>query len=327
MSSRSIRSRFLLGAPVALSTLVLGCSLHGQARNPTFSDASAPTVLVAPVSCRSAASRGQAGNQLEAQLRLLVKTTIKARQVELDPEQHEVVCAALGKTYGSGVFVIGGSDGTSEWKTSATITAVVQDIAKASGAKSVLLPVTAHATDCQRDQSTIRDAEGHTVASVDHGTQTCAESAGAVLRAYLVSSDGVVLWKSWATVRGDSSDAIERGVTEVFGSVPAKFVEGDAPAKEADKSDDASDEPARPAKASEAGETGSDAIIAAHLGKNAPSECKEMVKRMCGRVSSAPANVRAQLCVSYANAYKAIASMPNGAATCSMQLKASRPPG
>jgi hypothetical protein len=311
----------LIGAAIA-ALGGLGCNTQGQARNPTFTAAAAPdpAVVVAPIACRSEYA-SKAGDGMQSQFNLLLKSQLNVKPVELDKEQETAVCAAMG----------GYGDGVKDWKARATLMAVVQGVAKNEHAQSVLVPVAKYATQCQKDQSVIKDADGRTVASVDRGTETCKEG-GASLHALLFSADGSLLWKSWAGVRGGAVAPgivgiaqasggvpdVEKSVTALLDHVPAKFVDaGGAPAAPAAEAS------AKPAKEGAPADD-IDAIVSSKLG-DAPAECKQLARAMCDRIASVPSH--AALCANYATSYHAMASTPNGASLCRAQLAAVQPHG
>jgi hypothetical protein len=325
-----------MGAMTAV--LAMGCiKFQGQERNPAFVEAKAPepTVAVAPVACRSSSPSAD-GNAFTSQFRVLIKAQIHAQLVELDDEQLGVVCSTLGKDFGN-VISLGGSS-EKDWRASAAMSAVVQDVASRSHAKSVFIPLAAFSTNCSRDTARVKDAEGNTVATIDKGTTTCEEGTGAMMRGYLFSSEGQIYWKSWAVVRSTSSDAIDGGVGALLAGMPASFGSSGAEADDAKDAKDAKDESpkdppsAKGAKGAKgraaADDDGGPEAALATMDPKTPAVCKEYVKAMCEKAGAgAPASARGALCASYVNATRAMTAAPNAERTCKIMLKGIKPTG
>ncbi len=305
-----------LSAAFIVSALALtACNPHGEARSPTVTEATAPepTVIVAPVACRGPRP-GREGDELVIQFRLLMRTLIKAPEIELDPEQHVVICAALGKTYPANTFVIGDTD-IKDWKAGLTVTTVVQDIATAYHAKSVLIPVLATMTSCNRDSAVVRDSQGRTVATVEDSMATCTEGGGAKARAYLLSPDGDLYWKSWTSVLTADPERVEKAARELFANVPAKLVGGsqldEAPAPES----------AKPAAAAK-GDFEAGAFVEATMNKKSAPACKQYAKWFCENASVLRPQDRPLVCASYIKSLTPIAKMPSGEDRCKTMLDA-----
>jgi hypothetical protein len=189
-----------------------GCCMHfeGQARNPGFDGpAPDPTVMVAPVVCR-AGRASPPGDSVEVQFRATVKARMPVEQVELDPEQQAMVCGEIGRGWGM-VFGPG-----RRWWGGPVVASVAEAVAMKKQARSIVFTIV---------EAAPRPGDA---APTDEQFEPSGETT--MLRAYLVSPEGFIYWKSWSVVRTNDPGRVEDGVGSLYFGMPARLgVAGEAP--------------------------------------------------------------------------------------------------
>lgn len=269
----------------------------GRARNPTFRDAVAPqpTLVLAPVVCRAGGS--PVGDELVAQARVILRAATKTEGHALSRTEETALCGALADD----------ADGLrgepKEWSTGAVVRATVDALATARGTKSVVVPVIVTHLYCKQNESSVKNAKGETIATVDHGTQDCYEDGRGILRAYVFGEGGELLWKSWALLQ--SSKDVEGGAQSLFTGIPVDLAQV-APPKETASTDVATASPSSPTEMSAPKVSTEEfaAIVERELPK-APGECQTYAKVACQRFAELPDG--AEQCTRVAKSIAALA--------------------
>jgi hypothetical protein len=322
---------FSIAGPLLLAFLGAGCiHFKGSARNPAFREATAPppSLVSAPLVCR--AGRSGHGDQLVAQIRLLVRAQTGTEGVSLSGTEQSALCANLENDRDG---ILGDPK---DWSVGAILSSTIRAIAEANQVGSVVLPVVATQESCEADKSTVRNAQGQTVATVDHGTTTCEESPGGLLHLYLFSADGTLLWKSWAIVRSTDGRSIEGSVTGLFLGIPVDLAAArerptDAAARShastTESSASAEEAAVQPVSGADAAPAARDAEIEPILRRTlakAPPACMTYVRLQCQAMEGAPE--WSTMCTAFANSVQKMAATTPAIATwCAKQAEALQP--
>jgi hypothetical protein len=281
--------------------LAAGLSGGGPHRNEQFASGNAPepTVATTVLACITKALPYGTGDSVTARFDALSRSTMPAEQLPLSPAAHDVLCSTIAASDAFHAW--------REWNPPPSATAIVRELARASGAKSIVMPALRLYARCEQDTKTVRDANGVPIATIQENTQTCRLDRVADFGVFLFAADGTILYRSTKRA-GVMSDAdTEPAMNEVLASVPATFSApaapiAAAPVAAAPVAPRAAATPAAytPPPAQQ-GVGPTDPKIDGALGElnpKAPGDCKKWVKSIC-RNPGAPDVSRLQMCMGY----------------------------
>ena len=209
---------FVLGS-TGLATLtgcagLMGGGPHRSDQFPT-GNAPEPTIATAVVACVTKALPPGSGSELTARFDALARTAMPAGAVPLSPAATVALCGT--------VF---GSDSFQAWRETTpapSAAAVIRELAQATGAKSIAMPAMRLYARCEKDQKTVRDANGVPIATIDENTQTCRMDRLKDIGLFLFSADGTILYRSTQRAGMGSSEDPEPQMNEVLANIPATF--------------------------------------------------------------------------------------------------------
>jgi hypothetical protein len=282
--------------------LAAGLSGGGPHRSEQFPSGNAPepTVATTVLACITKALPYGTGDSVTARFDALSRSTMPAGQVPLSPAAHDVLCSTIAASDAFHAW--------REWNPPPSATAIVREIAQATGAKSVAMPALRLYARCEQDTKTVRDANGVPIATIQENTQTCRLDRIADFGVFLFSADGTIIYRSTKRT-GVTSDAdTEPAMNEVLANVPATFsgpargVAAAPPVIAAPPPGPVAASYAPPPAQQGVGPT--DAKIDDALGElnaKAPGGCKKFVKSIC-RSPRVPDVSRLQMCRGYVNA-------------------------
>jgi hypothetical protein len=276
----------------------------GPHRSDQFAAGNAPqpTVATAVLSCVTKALPYGSGDALTSRFDALARAAMPGAPVSLSPAATKVLCSTVAA---SDYF-----QAWREWNPPASATAVIRELAQATGAKSIAMPAMRLYARCEQDTKTVRDASGMPIATIQENTQTCRMDRLKDIGLFLFSADGTILYRSTRRAGNGSSEDPEPEMNEVLANIPATFSApaGGAGAMAPD-AEPATAGPTRagppsaayaaPAAPQGVGPTDpqiSDAI--GELDAKAPADCKKFVKKVC-RNPSVPDVSRLQMCTGY----------------------------
>lgn len=278
----------------------------GAHRSPAFQTGNAPepTVSTTVLSCVSSALRPGAGDNLTAQFNALSRASMAAAPVPLPRSAESVLCNTIAA-----------SDAFHAWRETTpapSAVATIRELAQATGAKAIAIPVMRLYARCEQDTKTVRDASGAPIATIQEGTQTCRMDRTKDVGLFLFAEDGMILYRATRRVGMTSREDPEPDMNEVLANIPATFTAtatsaraGAGSAAPAANMAPAGSgfvpaaAPAAPAAPQGAGPTDPKIDSAIHdVNPKAPDDCKKFVKAIC-RSASIPDTSRLQMCAGY----------------------------
>jgi hypothetical protein len=314
-----LRLAWLLFVPA-----MIGCSMNYSYahRNPVFTQpvAPEPTVATETVSCLSTGIPSGSGATTSAEFETMFRSTLHSERVPLRPTDAPVVCSALSK---SEMFSNNAAIVKIDWTLGPAMVAVVRDVTSTHNAKSVLVPVMRSLTSCTQDQIKVTDSAGAPVRTIDMGTETCRESRRTDVGIFILSDQGVLLYKSIGLLGKDMSQPSDQIIAAVLKDIPAKLM---ASAGQAPPSTAAAPAtlaaPAASAPSSDRTDSGSDdkeiAALLAGL-KKTPKDCRTYAEKACHNPQVQP-QIRVQYCKSQVDAVRQVAASARGAEACKSML-------
>jgi hypothetical protein len=103
----------------------------------------------------------------------------------------------------------------------------VAELARATGAASVLVPVLQRSAACHNESLAIRDRYGGRIGGIDTGRLAC-DGYPPEIRLFLFDASGELLWVRWARTSPSMGlynfDEERARIAELFAAVPAKVV-------------------------------------------------------------------------------------------------------
>jgi hypothetical protein len=303
---------------------MIGCSMNYSYahRNPVFTQpvAPEPTVATETVSCLSTGIPSGSGATTSAEFETMLRSTLRSERVPLRPTDAPVVCSALSK---SEMFSNNAAIVKIDWTMGPAMVAVVGDVASTNNAKSVLIPVMRSLTSCTQDQIKVTDSAGAPVRTIDMGTETCRESRRTDVGIFILSNEGVLLYKSIGLLGKDMSQPSDQIIAAVLKDIPAKLMEsagraspatGPAPAASAGPA------PSGPSTDSTKPGTEDKEIDDLLAGlKKAPKACRTYAEKACHNPQVQP-QIRVQYCKSQVDAVRQVAASAQGAEACKSML-------
>jgi hypothetical protein len=297
---------------------LLGGGPHRSDQFPA-GNAPEPTVATTVLSCVAEALPYGSGNDLTARFDALARAAIPAPPIALSPASTSVLCSTIAA---SSTF--------HAWRESnppASATAVIRELVRSSGAKSIAMPAMRLYARCEQDTKTVRDANGMTVATIQENTQTCRMDRFKDVGLFLFSADGTILYRSTKRVGIGSSTDPEPEMNEVLANIPAAFfaADGSAGARPAAAAPTAATQGPVGTTAPYGGLGPTDPQIDSTLGgldANAPADCKAFATRMCRNRSILDAS-RLSLCTGYVSTVNQMVQRlgPNVAGTCTTMVR------
>jgi hypothetical protein len=310
---------------LVLVPTMMGCSLNYSYshRNPVFTQPMAPepTVATETVSCLSTGIPSGSGTTTSAQFETMLRTTLQAKRVPLRPTDAPVVCATLSK---SEMFSNNAAIVRIDWTMGPSMVAVVRDLASTYNAKSVLLPVMRSLTSCTRDQMKVTDSAGVPVRTIDMGTTTCREDKRTDVGIFILTEEGVLLYKSIGLLGKDLSQPADQIIAAVLKDIPAVLMQEPA-GKAASSAGQGSVGMAEPAASRPSIDRTDPATddkqideLLAGL-KKAPKDCKSYAEKACRNPQVQP-QIRVQYCKSQVDVVRQVAASARGAEACKSML-------
>ena len=294
---------------LALATLdgCAGLMGGGPHRSDQFAAGNAPepTAATAVLSCVTKALPYGSGDALTARFDALARSAMPAAPVPLSPGATSVLCSTVAASDSFQAW--------REWNPPASATAVIRELAQATGAKSIAMPAMRLYARCEQDTKTVRDATGATIATIQENTQTCRLDRIKDIGLFLFSADGTILYRSTKRAGMGSSEDPEPEMNEVLANIPATFsapaggagtmapADGRAAAPSAAPGRVGAPPAAYAAPAAPQGVAPTDPQIGDAIGElnaKAPADCKKFVKTVC-RNPSVPDASRLQMCIGY----------------------------
>jgi hypothetical protein len=309
---------------LVLVPATMGCSLNYSYshRNPAFTQPMAPepTVATETVSCLSTGIPSGTGATTSAQFETMLRSTLKARRVPLRPSDAPVVCATLSK---SEMFSNNAAYVRIDWNMGPSMIAVVRDVASSHNAKSVLVPVMRSLTSCKQDQIKVTDSAGMPVRTIDMGTETCHESSRTDVGLFILTDEGVLLYKSIGLLGMSGSQPADQIIAAVLKDIPAVLQEPSG-GTEAGRGPVAMAEPvAGPAPARSDPATDGKQIDELLAGlKKVPKDCRSYAEKACRNPRVQP-QIRMQYCKAQIDVVRNVASSARGAEACKSMLDSS----
>ena len=265
----------------------------------TAGNAPEPTVATAVVACVTKALPPGSGSELTARFDALARTAMPAGAVPLSRAATVALCGT--------VF---GSDSFQAWRETTpapSAAAVIRELAQATGAKSIAMPAMRLYARCEKDQKTVRDANGVPIATIDENTQTCRMDRIKDIGLFVFSADGAILYRSTKRAGMGSSEDPEPQMNEVLANIPATFsapaggAGAMAPAMGGSAATPGAPAGAYAQPAAPQGVGPADPQIDGAIGEldaTAPAPCKKFIKTVC-RNPSVPDVSRLQMCTGY----------------------------
>jgi hypothetical protein len=222
-----------------------------------------------------------AGGDLTSRFDALARGTMPAAPVPLSPGATSALCSTIAASDAFHAW--------REWNPPPSATAVIRQLAEASGAKSIAMPVMRLYATCEQDKKTCRLDRYK-----DFGL-------------FLFSADGTILYRATRRAGMGSSEDPEPQMNEVLANIPATFSAsaGGGMAAPAGEPRPPAAGRATPAAysppAAPQGVGPNDPQIDDALGEldgKAPGDCKKFAKKMC-RNASVPDASRLQMCAGY----------------------------
>ena len=167
------------------------------------------------LSCVSSALRPGAGDNLTAQFNALSRAAMAAAPVPLPRSAESVLCNTIAA-----------SDAFHAWRETtpaASAAATIRELAQATGAKAIAIPVMRLYARCEQDTKTVRDASGAPIATIQESTQTCRMDRTKDVGLFLFAEDGTLLYRATRRVGMTSREDPEPDMTEVLANIPATF--------------------------------------------------------------------------------------------------------
>jgi len=262
-----------------------------------------PTISTTVLSCVAKSVPYGAGDAYTAQFNALARAAMPAAPVPLSPSATSVLCNTVAA---SGAF-----HAWRETTPPASAVAIIRELAQATGAKSIAIPMMRLYARCEQDQKTVRDSSGRVIATVDEGTQTCRMDRFKDVGLFLFAADGTILYRSTTQTGQTSNTDPEPDMNKVLAAIPATFSapEGGAvaaapaasPMMVAPAGGGAMPPAAYTPQAAPAGVGPTDPKVdgaIAEVNPKAPADCKKYVKTVC-RAATIPDNARLQMCAAY----------------------------
>ena len=297
-SQKSSPARTVRAGLFGLATLS-GCAAlmpGGAHRSEQFASGNAPepTVATTALTCVAKTLPPGSGDELSARFDALARAAMPAAPVPLSPAAHAALCNTVAASAGFHAW--------RETTPEPSAQAVIREIAQATGAKSVAIPIMRLYARCEQDTKTVRDSTGATIATIQENTQTCQMDRFKDVGLFLFAADGTILYRSTKQVGQSSRTDPEPEMNQVLANIPATFSAPAAGARAAGPSPAAA--PAAVAYAPPAAPQGvgandpkvDDAIGA--LNSKTPADCKKFVKAIC-HSTSIPDPSRLQMCTGY----------------------------
>jgi len=342
---------FVLGSLLACG--MTPAKTVGSYRNPVFDGkAPGPTLVTSTVDCseKSTGKEGGVAADFEA---LLNKKIGQQQKASVGFQSKEILCSTLATDKMLSPHV---SDDEARsaafWKSRPAFGELTERAGQQYSAKSLLIPIVYRGEVCSHDTETVRDSQGRVVATAESSHVTCSPSASLDIGVFLVSSEGVILWKSTGVLYGDADHSKE--LDELLSKMPSASANGaeesaeastasnddvavketSTPTKEAATKDtkDTKDAASSKANASalvnnpktSAAATDDDQPnfkpVLAKIASNAPDDCKSFAKTSCER-SKGPASAREAICKNYVDAVNVVSKQQNSKQTCAAMLK------
>lgn len=305
---------------------LMGGGPHRSDQFPT-GNAPEPTVATAVLSCVTKALPYGSGDALTARFDALARAAMPAAPVPLSPAATGALCSTVAA-----------SDNFHAWRETTpapSAAAVIRELAQATGAKSIVMPALRLYARCERDEKTVRDANGVPIATIEENSQTCRMDRIKDVGLFLFSSDGTVLYRSTKRAGMGSSEDPEPEMNEVLTNIPATVsppaggAGAMAPAVGAALVTPRAPAAAYAAPAAPPSVGPTDPQIDAAVGEldaSAPAPCKKFVKKMC-RNPSVPDASRLPMCSGYVSTVNQLVQRQGAKATdaCKGMLKSSAP--
>jgi hypothetical protein len=219
-----MNSHFAAGLVAFFAASSAACmSRESMERNPNFPQgarAPSPTVAYPVLDCGAVMSSvASATNVLYGQ-----RVSTKRPMMSAAPEIEPLLCAFVkGNASGRQVTLISlaAGAGDSRWHVPAALTATVQKLQAESGGASGLFVVLHQETICSNRTSTMKDAQGRAIATVESSDVTCDKAPYVNVDALLFTSQGDLLWHGAEAVDPNSDDQI----AGLFARIPADFAD------------------------------------------------------------------------------------------------------
>ncbi len=130
--------------------------------------------------------RPGAGDNLTAQFNALSRASMAAAPVQLPRSAESVLCKTIAA-----------SDAFHAWRETtpaASAVATIRELAQATGAKAIAIPIMRLYARCEQDTKTVRDARaGAPIATIQESTQTCRMDRTKDVGLFLFGEDGTLL--------------------------------------------------------------------------------------------------------------------------------------
>jgi hypothetical protein len=243
-------------------------------------NAPAPTIATTVLSCVAKTLPPGSGEELTARFDALARAAMPATPVPLSPAAHAALCNTVAASAGFHAW--------RETTPEPSAQAVIRELAQATGAKSIAIPIMRLYARCEQDTKTVRDSTGATIATIQENTQTCRMDRFKDVGLFLFAADGTILYRSTKQVGNSSRTDPEPEMNEVLANIPATFsasagaVAATAPAASpmvAPAPAPAYTPPAAPQGVAANDPKVDDAI--GELNGKTPADCKTFVKAIC----------------------------------------------
>jgi hypothetical protein len=347
---------FVLGALLACG--MTPAKTVASYKNPVFDGkAPGPTLVTTTVDCsKSAGESRPVAQDFQA---LLNKKIGQQQKAGVGFQSKEILCSTLATDKMLSPRVSDDEARSADfWKSRPAFGELTNNTGAQYGVKSLLVPIIVAEEACSRDTETMRDSQGRVIATTESSHVTCGPNGYLDVGVFLVSTEGVILWKSSGVLMGNGDHTKE--LEQLLATMPSASADGsgDAPAADATdtKADDqvamketstqkdpdakaikgaAKDPDAKAVKGTAKANvsalttapkgTADDAAVdftsvLANMDSKAPADCKTFAKTSCDRSKGSIAT-RQAICKGYVDAVNVVSKQSTSKQTCSAMLK------